>query len=151
MAKDASQDASQKPGIRPAYSSRITVILVCPSVIAVSIQRSNQRCSTQGIEIAVVVDVIFCEFVIQPIQTVKVQYLGSNNPRLHSDEVLIALAASANLDPKAARALEALAHLQGCQAHCSVILSPADEGTYRKLGIQLTCEPKYQTNKLYHR
>ena len=88
---------------------------------------------------------------IEPIQTVKVQYLGSNNPRLHSDEVLIALAASANLDPKAARALEALAHLQGCQAHCSVILSPADEGTYRKLGIQLTCEPKYQTNKLYHR
>lgn len=66
--------------------------------------------------------------------------------------MLIALAASANLDPKAARALEALAHLQGCQAHCSVILSPCpDEGTYRKLGIQLTCELKYQTNKLYHR
>ena len=94
---------------------------------------------------------LIAQSAIQPIQTVKVQYLGSNNPRLHSDEVLIALAASANLDPKAARALEALAHLQGCQAHCSVILSPADEGTYRKLGIQLTCEPKYQTNKLYHR
>ena len=59
--------------------------------------------------------------------------------------------AGGGVDPKAARALEALAHLQGCQAHCSVILSPADEGTYRKLGIQLTCEPKYQTNKLYHR
>lgn len=82
---------------------------------------------------------LIAQSAIQPIQTVKVQYLGSNNPRLHSDEVLIALAASANLDPKAARALEALAHLQGCQAHCSVILSPADEGTYRKLGIQLTC------------
>ena len=94
---------------------------------------------------------LIAQSAIQPIQTVKVQYLGSNNPRLHSNEVLIALAASANLDPKAARALEALAHLQGCQAHCSVILSPADEGTYRKLGIQLTCEPKYQTNKLYHR
>ena len=94
---------------------------------------------------------LIAQSAIQPIQTVKVQYLGSNNPRLHSDEVLIALAASANQDPKAARALEALAHLQGCQAHCSVILSPADEGTYRKLGIQLTCEPKYQTNKLYHR
>ncbi len=70
---------------------------------------------------------LIAQSAIQPIQTVKVQYLGSNNPRLHSDEVLIALAASANLDPKAARALEALAHLQGCQAHCSVILSPADE------------------------
>ena len=89
--------------------------------------------------------------IIAPISDMKISHLGHHNPRLHSDEVLIALAASANLDPKAARALEALAHLQGCQAHCSVILSPADEGTYRKLGIQLTCEPKYQTNKLYHR
>ncbi len=88
---------------------------------------------------------------IEPIQTVKVRYLGSNNPRLHSDEVLIALAASANSDPRAARALDALAELKGCQAHCSVILSPADVGTYKRLGIQLTCEPKYQTNNLYHR
>ena len=51
----------------------------------------------------------------------------------------------------AAEALRALADLKGCQAHCSVILSPADEITYRKLGLQLTCEPQYQTNKLYHR
>ena len=50
-----------------------------------------------------------------------------------------------------AEALRALADLKGCQAHCSVILSPADEITYRKLGLQLTCEPQYQTNKLYHR
>jgi len=88
---------------------------------------------------------------IEPIQTVKVQYLGSANPRLHSDEVLIALASSASLDPRAARALEQLAALKGCQAHCSVILSPADATTYKRLGIQLTCEPKYQTNQLYHR
>ena len=88
---------------------------------------------------------------IEPIQTVKVKYLGSNNPRLHSDEVLIALAASANLDPKAQAALHSLAALNGCQAHCSVILSPPDESTYKKLGLQLTCEPQYQTNNLYHR
>ncbi len=94
---------------------------------------------------------LIAQSAIEPIQTVKVQYLGSNNPRLHSDEVLIALASSANLEPKAARALTQLAALKGCQAHCSVILSPADEQTYRKLGIQLTCEPQYQTNKLYHR
>ncbi len=94
---------------------------------------------------------LIAQSAIEPIQTVKVQYLGSANPRLHSDEVLIALAASANLDRKAADALKALACLKGCQAHCSVILSPADEGTYRKLGLQLTCEPQYQTNKLYHR
>ena len=94
---------------------------------------------------------LIAQSAIQPIQTVKVQYLGSNNPRLHSDEVLIALASSANVEPKAAEALRALANLKGCQAHCSVILSPADEITYRKLGLQLTCEPQYQTNKLYHR
>ena len=65
--------------------------------------------------------------------------------------MLIALASSANLEPKAAEALKVLAQLKGCQAHCSVILSPADEVTYRKLGLQLTCEPQYQSNNLYHR
>ena len=88
---------------------------------------------------------------IEPIQTVKVKYLGSNNPRLHSDEVLVALAASANLDAKALAALRSLAALNGCQAHCSVILSPPDESTYKKLGLQLTCEPQYQSKKLYHK
>ena len=94
---------------------------------------------------------LIAQSAIEPIQTIKVKHLGSANPRLHSDEVLIALASSANADPKAAQALEQLAALKGCQAHCSVILSPADAGTYKKLGLQLTCEPKYQTNKLYHR
>ena len=94
---------------------------------------------------------LIAQSAIEPIQTVKVKYLGSSNPRLHSDEVLIALAASANLDPKAACALAQLAALKGCQAHCSVLLSPPDESTYRRLGLQLTCEPRYQTNQLYHR
>ena len=89
--------------------------------------------------------------VIEPVQKLKVNHMGSANPRLHSDEVLIALASSANSDPRAAQALDCLASLRGCQAHCSVILSPADETTYKKLGLQLTCEPKYQTNKLYHK
>ena len=94
---------------------------------------------------------LIAQSAIEPIQTVKVKYLGSNNPRLHSDEVLIALASSANADPRAAQALRALDQLKGCQAHCSVMLPPPDEMTYKKLGIQLTCEPQYQTNKLYHR
>ncbi len=94
---------------------------------------------------------VISQSAIEPIQTVKVKYLGSNNPRLHSDEVLIALASSANADHKAAQALGVLAQLKGCQAHCSVMLSPPDEMTYKKLGIQLTCEPQYQSNKLYHR
>jgi len=94
---------------------------------------------------------LIAQSAIDPIQTVKVKYLGSANPRLHSDEVLIALAASASLEPKAAKALERLDALKGCQAHCSVILSPADAVTYKRLGLQLTCEPNYQTNQLYHR
>ena len=94
---------------------------------------------------------VIAQSAIEPIQTVKVKHLGSANPRLHSDEILIALASSANLDPRAAQALDCLSALRGCQAHCSVILSPADETTYKKLGLQLTCEPKYQTNKLSHR
>ncbi len=94
---------------------------------------------------------LIAQSAIEPIQKVKVDYLGSANPRLHSDEVLIALASSASAEPMAARALDQLAALKGCQAHCSVILSPADANTYKKLGLQLTCEPKYQTNQLYHR
>ena len=73
------------------------------------------------------------------------------NPRLHSDEILIALASSANADEKAARAMDVLSQLKGCQAHCSVMLSQNDFDTYKRLGIQLTCEPQYQTNKLYHK
>ena len=88
---------------------------------------------------------------IEPIQTLKVKYLGSENPRLHSDEILIALASSANADEKAARAMDVLSQLKGCQAHCSVMLSQNDFDTYKRLGIQLTCEPQYQTNKLYHK
>ena len=88
---------------------------------------------------------------IEPIQTLKVAYLGSENPCLHSDEILIALASSANADPKAKQAMDTLAQLKGCQAHCSVMLSPNDLDTYKRLGIQLTCEPQYQTNKLYHK
>ncbi len=88
---------------------------------------------------------------IEPIQTVKVKHLGSTNPRLHSDETLIALAISASTDSLAARALDQLSKLRGCEAHSTVILSQVDNGTYSKLGVHLTTEPQYETNKLYHR
>ena len=88
---------------------------------------------------------------IEPIQTVKVKHLGSNNPRLHSDETLIALAISAAADPAAAQALSQLSKLRGCEAHSTVILSQVDTSIYSKLGIHLTTEPQYETNKLYHR
>ena len=87
---------------------------------------------------------------ISPIQSVKTLHLGSKNPRLHSDEVLIALAISAATDPLAAKALNALDQLRDCEAHSSVILSSADSTIYSKLGMHLTCSPKYQTNKLFH-
>ncbi|NCB63412.1 MAG: DUF1846 domain-containing protein [Clostridia bacterium] len=87
---------------------------------------------------------------IEPIQTVKVGHLGSTNPRLHSDETLIALTISATTNPLASMALDKLSQLRDCEAHSSVILSQADAGTYQKLGIRLTCEPQYETNKLYH-
>ena len=88
---------------------------------------------------------------IEPIQTVKVKHLGSANPRLHSDETLIALAISAASNPAAAQALAQLSSLRGCEAHSTVILSQVDISTYAKLGVRLTCEPQYETNKLYHR
>lgn len=87
---------------------------------------------------------------IEPIQTVKVGHLGSTNPRLHSDETLIALTISATTNPLAAMALDKLSGLRDCEAHSTVILSQADTVTYQKLGLRLTCEPQYETNKLYH-
>ena len=89
--------------------------------------------------------------VIEPIQALKVNILGNHNPRLHSDEVLIALTISANTSPVAQLAKENLSLLSGCEAHSTVILAQIDEDIYRKLGINITCEPKYQTKKLYHK
>ena len=89
--------------------------------------------------------------VMEPIQKLKVENLGNNNPRLHSDEILIALAISANTSPVAALAMEQLPKLRGCQAHVSVMLSNVDKNVYNKLGINLTTEPIYATKKLYHK
>ena len=89
--------------------------------------------------------------VIEPIQELKVKHLGNNNPRLHTDEVLIALSICAVTDPTAKRALEQLQNLKDCEAHSTVMLSQVDVNTLRKLGIHLTCEPKHQTKKLFHK
>ena len=89
--------------------------------------------------------------VVEPVQALKTQILGNHNPRLHADEILIALAISATTNPMAALAMEQLPKLRGCEAHTSVIVSNVDKDVYRKLGINLTCEPIYQTKKLYHK
>ncbi len=88
--------------------------------------------------------------VLGPVQRLKVENLGGHNPRLHTDEVLIALAITAATSDDAKKAMEALASLKNAELHSSVILSPVDVGTFRKLGVNLTCEPVYQTKKLYH-
>ncbi|MDD4124945.1 MAG: DUF1846 domain-containing protein [Eubacteriales bacterium] len=88
---------------------------------------------------------------IEPIQKLKVNILGNRNPRLHMDEVLVALCICASADENAAKCVEQLKNLKNCEAHSSVILSQVDENIYRKLGINLTCEPVYQTKKLYHK
>ena len=88
--------------------------------------------------------------VIEPIQALKCQYLGNHNPRLHSDEVLLALSICAATDEAAALAMSQLKKLEGCEAHSTVILSPVDENIFRRLKINITCDPQYQTHKLYH-
>ncbi len=82
--------------------------------------------------------------VIDPIQHLKVDHFGNRNPRLHTDEVLIALSICAASDPRAEQAMEQLQKLRGCQVHSSVILSPVDEKTFKRLGVNLTCEPRYK-------
>ena len=88
--------------------------------------------------------------VIEPIQTLKCQYLGNHNPRLHSDEILLALSICAATDESAALAMAQLQKLAGCEAHSTVILAPVDENIFRRLRVNITCDPQYQTHKLYH-
>ncbi len=82
--------------------------------------------------------------IIEPIQHLKVDHLGNRNPRLHTDEVLIALSICAATNPTAELAMEQLSSLRGCEVHSSVILSPVDEKVFRRLGVNITCEPRYQ-------
>ena len=81
--------------------------------------------------------------VIDPIQHLKVDHLGNRNPRLHTDEVLIALSICAATDENAERAMEQLDKLRGCDVHSSVILSSVDENVFKRLGVNLTCQPRY--------
>ena len=94
-------------------------------------------------------DVISPE-VIEPIQKLKTSYLGNHNPRLHTDEILVALSVSAVNNPCAKMAFEAIPKLKYSEVHSTVILSQIDAATFRKLGMNLSCEPQYQTKKLFH-
>ena len=87
--------------------------------------------------------------VIEPIQKLKVEHMGSRNPRLHTDEILICLAVSAVTNPIASLALDQLKKLKGAQFHSSVLLSHVDEMTFKKLGVDVTCEPKRKTENIF--
>ena len=89
--------------------------------------------------------------VLEPICDLKTRYLLHKNPRLHTDEVLLALTISALTNPVAQKAKEQLANLQGCDAHFTVILSDEDESLLKRLGIHVSCEPHYETKQLYHK
>lgn len=89
--------------------------------------------------------------IVEPVQELKINTLGNHNPRLHCDETLISLSISATMNENAKKASENLEFLRGCEAHSTVILAQVDDDVYRKLGINLTCEPVYNTKKLYHK
>lgn len=89
--------------------------------------------------------------VIEPIQDLKVNHLGNRNPRLHTDEVLIALSISAATNPTAEKAMQALQSLKGCEMHSTVILADVDIHTLGKLGINVTCEPLRQKKSYYNK
>ena len=89
--------------------------------------------------------------VLAPIQHLKVEHLGNTNPRLHTDEVLVALSICAVNDPTAEIAMQQLEKLAHCEAHSSVILSHVDENVFKKLEVNITFEPRFQTKKLFHR
>jgi uncharacterized protein (UPF0371 family) len=88
--------------------------------------------------------------IIKPIQELRVQYFGRTNPNLHISETLIALTISAEMNPAAKAAMGQLSEIRGCEAHSSVILSDIDEDAFKQLSVNLTCEPVYESNKLFH-
>lgn len=87
------------------------------------------------------------ESMIEPIQHTKISYLGGHNPRLHTDEVIVALSVLSEQDENCRRALEQLPKLRDCQVHSTVMLSDVDQRIFKKLGVQLTCEPVIKTVK----
>ena len=95
------------------------------------------------------VDLLSPEY-IEPIMHLKVHCLGDHSPLMHLNEMLIALSIAAVSDPEAQKALDQVGRLEGLDAHSSVILSQIDEGVFKQLGVNLTCEPQYESNKLYH-
>ena len=96
-------------------------------------------------------ELLIAASVLEPICDLKTRYMGHRNPRLHTDEVLLALTISALDNPTAQKAKEQLKNLSGCEAHFSVVLSDEDEQLLKRLGIRVSFEPRYENTRLYHK
>lgn len=94
---------------------------------------------------------VISDEVLEPICHLKTAHLKSRNPRLHSDETLLALSISSVDNPLAEKLIDNADKLRGCDAYFSVIISAADEKLYRTLGINVCCEPKYEQHRFYHK
>ena len=110
------------------------------------IMNALKHVSGVGLELEVISDEA-----IEPISKLKTHFLGSKNPRLHTDETLMALSITSATSETAARVLSGLEQLRGCDAFFSVIISPTDETVLRKLGINVCCEPKFERRGFFHR
>ncbi len=148
LARDKKEETGQPAAALELPDKRVVVGKTSRLLGASSALLLNALKALAGIEKEV--DLISCE-VIEPVQELKIKNLGNHNPRLHTNEVLIALSIAAAHDQNAKRAIECLPLLKGCEAHSTVILSEADASTFRKLGMNLTCDPEYQTKKLFHK
>ena len=147
--------ARQKQTLQMALDHQILVITGGPRTgKTTSLLGASSACLINALKALAGIDKklpLIAPGVIQPIQHLKVEHLGNHNPRLHTDELLIALSICAVTNPMAAYAIDQLDKLRGCEAHSSVILSHVDEELFKKIGVNLSFEPKYQAKKLFHR
>ncbi len=146
-ARDKKEETGQPAASLQLHDGRVIVGKTSNLLGASSALILNALKTLAGIDKEV--DLISPE-VIEPVQELKTRNLGNHNPRLHTNEVLIALSIAAAHDENAKRAIDQLPLLKGCEAHSTVILTEIDAGIFRKLGMNLTCDPEYQTKKLFH-
>ena len=138
---DACRNASCQEIIRRYYASRRRLLLGACSALLLN---ALKELAGIGHEIKII-----SPQAIEPIQSLKTKYLGSRNPRLHTDEVLIALSVSAATSEDAKLAMEQLPKLKGCQAHVSVMPGSVDIKQFKLLSIQATFEAKYEKNSVF--
>ncbi len=142
----ACRDAARLESVRRYFTACVTLKRTGTGAEQIERLRSIMKKAGVDLELPVIHDAA-----IEPICRLKTEHLNSTNRRLHSDETLIALSITSATDPVARRVIDGLELLHGADAFFSVIISSTDEALYRKLGINVCCEPKYERVSLYHR